>query len=214
MILGTLPAMPHSDDADEAVYLTRLRAEFQRCGVQVEPDAIRYRDYLQGYDVQVGRTDLSDGQVDCLARSTLLDAVTIEFTDVRLHDRYHRTLAERPDIKAMLDAVRDQQAQWLDARGLLAALPRYQRGGDLPAFAREIEAHCGVPPGAALTAYDDGPALRFDFAEGLSVRSFTCLYKAVAVSEPEREGVIVLMTGQVASDGEISEAALGAGRGP
>ncbi len=70
MILGTLQAMPHSDDADEAAYLNRLRAEFQRCGVEVEPDAIRYQDYLQGYDLQIGRTDLSDGQIDCLARRT------------------------------------------------------------------------------------------------------------------------------------------------
>ncbi len=140
--------------------------------------------------------------------------MTIEFTDVRFHDRYHQTLAERPDIKAMLEAVRDQQAHWLEARGLLATLPRYQRGEELSAFARQIEAHCGVTPGVVLTAYDDGPVLRFGFAEGLSAEAFTCLYNAVAVSEPEREGVTVLMTVQVASDDEGSDAALGAGRDP
>lgn len=195
LILGTLQSVPNADDA-EAQYLARIRTEFQRCGVRIEPGAIRYEAMLQGYAVSIDRTDLSDGEIDCMAGSTVFDAMNLEFAVHAFDERYQRALMERPDIRAMLDNLREQQSQWLEARGLLASLPKFERGGDLGTFAREMEVHCGIIPGTVLIADAKSLTLRFVFAPGLSPESLTCLHTAVAVSDPWSQGVLGLITGE------------------
>lgn len=196
LILGNFQAMPHTGDAVEERYLAQLRAEFQRCGVQIEPDAIRYEDMLQGYAVTIGRTELSDGEIDCMAGSILLDGVNLEFAVHAFDDRYQHARMDRPDIRAMLDTLREQQRQWLEARGLLASLPKFERGGDLGRFAREMEVHCGIRPGTVLIPDAESLTLRFGFAAELSPNSFTCLHTALAVSDPWSQGVMGLISGQ------------------
>ena len=177
--------------ADPAV--ERIADDLAHCGVARETVAVAYADDLQDYSARFTEP-LPDAAIDCLAATQSLDPVVFEFTSWPQTDRYNEAVRQRPDVVARLADLRASQTEWLAERGLLDRLPRYHRGGDLNAYAAGLERLCGLRPGQFIGVDEDRHGLRLEGAADHD--QLTCLITALAVSEPDSQGVAVWLTGQ------------------
>jgi hypothetical protein len=96
---------------------------------------------------------------------------------------------------------------WLDARGLLGRVPRFDPAAGLDKFARDVEAACRVREGSALETFGRtrlGYRRRFFDAimETDPDDQFLCLHEMVAASDADEHDVDFMFLGNAAPETE------------
>lgn len=95
-----------------------------------------------------------------------------------------------------------QAIAWLKERHMLDRVPRYDASKGIDAYQRALEAACRLPAGSAL---ETDSSTRFTFRRTfvarparVQERALTCLLQMVWASEPEQQGVALVLIGNEA----------------
>jgi hypothetical protein len=152
--------------------------------------ALWYDRNLDEYAVVVSGSDqASDQQLSCAAKASLDTDYSVDLPGP-LTERYERLYWPMAE-----DAARRHAREWLAARGLLARLPRYDKGRtEALAYARKLERMCGPRARGALRMDEGYVTVTTGPGAGreLDGATFDCLSNALWASG--------LPTGLVGSD--------------
>ena len=160
------------------------------CGLQSGSFRVQYEDYLQSIEIVIpARAGVSANQIACIHAASGTNIVTFE--DDALSQEYYSFLSAlyRPQMLA-------EATQGIKKLGLLEGFPRRAEFGSVEEYARAIERHCGVKPGAGLKV--DGEAIvHVPPAEGglnpmgnAGSRLMTCTIYAIATGDFEKFMII------------------------
>lgn len=93
--------------------------------------------------------------------------------------------------------VRPMAIAWLQAQGLYDGLPVFDDDArNLEAYARAVEAHCGVPTGHALAANDRWMRLTLDIRPSVTEAQFSCVLNSVFATDFGQAPVSVHLMGE------------------
>jgi hypothetical protein len=184
----------------------QLERAVEQCGVPASEAVITYEDWLQGEQIVVKSTSLTDEQLRCLSALARRNPYPVVFFE-------NAELTKR-DIELQHQQHRREAREWLRARNLLATLPSYDpQTESISEFARRIERFCGIEAGSVLTMHDvDMLTLKSEWADDqvrgtaskISEDKFWCLMNAVAASNLEEQRVRFGIIGNEAYLGEES----------
>ncbi|HEX8263423.1 MAG TPA: hypothetical protein VF547_11170 [Allosphingosinicella sp.] len=172
------------------------------CGVPAANVRITYEVDLESDLVSIsdlGGTD--EARFRCLKRS--VHPVYLVDVSAAPQSAAYRAFADREDRrKAKAEAI-----AWLDARGKLGKVPRYDPAAGLDRFARDVEAACGVREGIALETFGRtrlGYRRRFfdEIMETDPHDQFLCLHEMVAASDADKHEIDFMFLGKAAPETE------------
>ena len=158
------------------------------CGVPRAQVRIEYEEELQLDVLRIGKVGgAGDRRLRCILQA-VHPVYAVEIADPREEAAYWTLALEHGRARA-----RAEGEIWLRQRGLFDALPRYRAGADVTAYARAVEAHCGVESGTALTLADrETLTVRAQFLDGVRGRGgdeLACLTNVLAASGLAEGGV-------------------------
>jgi hypothetical protein len=164
----TPPALPTPAEA---------AARVVACGLPVKAVGTEDAAELQEVIVRVAPIGpVSDDTLRCVARASLASFYYVFFEDA-LQPHYWSVYWALEREASLVIARR-----WLPERGRLDALPRPEPGGDLAAYARRLEAFCGLKPGSMLEALGQDLMIRPLSLDPPPDEGFTCLTSASQVA--------------------------------
>jgi hypothetical protein len=142
LMLGAAPPLPPSLPTP-----AEATARVVACGLPAKAVRIEDAAELQEAIVRVAPIGpVSDDTLRCVARASLASFHYVFFEDA-LQPHYWSVYWALEQEASLVTA-----RQWLAERGLLDTLPRPESGGDLAAYARRLEAFCGLKSGSMLDA--------------------------------------------------------------
>lgn len=179
----------------------RTIAAIAACGVPAAKVRIAYEDELQSDLVTIADLGGSDeARFRCL-REAVHPYYILDVYSAPQRDSYLAFAAREYRREA-----RAQALVWLRAKGKLAAVPHYDPGKGLEAFARALEAACSIREGSVLDASPaSGLTFRRSFVERLHLDTsdrFNCLIHMIAASNAGRHDVHLTLIGGEASQTE------------
>ena len=147
----------------------QIQGRVARCGVLIARVTIRDdRDLQEDVIAIAPGPSLTDAQFTCVARVSLEAATYVTFDESDQQRRYNTIYRPIEDGRGVSLA-----RAWLNQRGLLDKLPRYDPPSQtLAAYGRELETFCGIPRGTVLTSVGGGLSIRNDLLLPVTRKAF------------------------------------------
>jgi hypothetical protein len=175
------------------------------CGVPATNVRITYEAELESDLVTISDLGGSDeGRFRCLKHSVH----PVYLVDVSAAPQSAAYLAfdDREDRRQ----TKARAVDWLDARGMLGRVPRFDPAAGLDKFARDVEAACRVREGSALETFGRnrlGYRRRFfdEIMETDPHDQFLCLHEMVVASDADKHDVDFMFLGKAAPETESQQ---------
>lgn len=204
LAVGAVPLLMGQASAQEApspapTYEQIVEA-LAACGVAPAHVRITYEDELQSELVRIGDLGGSDEpRFRCLRKATFSSYI-VDVSAALQREAYHAF--ERREGARLAKA---EARIWLAKAGLLDRVPRYDPRKGLNAFARALEAACGIRAGSAFEIFGtSGLTIRRSFFGNSKTTGnydeFACLLRMESASNAEGHDIILAFIGNAAAD--------------